>query len=889
MVSPASMPSDDSKRLRAVYAAALQRDPEERDEYLNGACAGDLELRARVAALLEAHSKDFLETEGGPSLPRTVAVTPGPNQGTVIGPYIVRRELGRGGMGVVYLVDDTRLSRPVALKALTPEVGRDPRRRERLRLEARAAAALSHPGIATVYALDEIGDDIYLAYEYVPGEPLRALITAGSLPIGQVVTIGAQLARALAAAHTAGVIHRDIKPENVMKTPSGVVKILDFGLARVEGVTSPKLTQSGVIVGTPAYMAPEQVLGQPVDFRTDLFAFGVLIYELATGVNPFVANTVSGTLSRIVENEPSVPSQLRPQVPPELDQIVTTCLRKDPADRYASTQDLVADLEQLESELAVLRRRDSSRSRHETATRLRQPHSVAWWWEVHQVIVSLIYLLMIYPAWYVQRWLPPPWGMLFLLVVLASAAAGVSLRLHSRFIARHSPGELHTQLWRNRLWTRVCDVAFASSQVLGALGIGTAHPEFAMLFVAAATAMMVAALVIEPATERTAFGNRSVGPVIRPAARLSDESLDALLDPHRAWIEGRAALETFESTQIVRARDAFERVLRSVPDQASAHVGLANACIMQFEMTRVDESPDVAALESAVRHSREACRLEPEYGEAWATLGFVLERTGAHTDALAASRRAVALEPDDWRHHLRLASIGWGEERLREARRTLALLPGFPLAHWLSATVLVARHALGEAERELDAGIASHIAEAGAPVRFSGVALHWLRGLLYLARGEEAQALAAFERELNAEASGHLYARECCANTWYAIGASRLRKGQGVDAEAAFQHALERVPGHALARLGLALINGASLDALRSGATAPPFEASMVRAVQLAWTGRPIDAASVIGQALAVAPPGNAGWLLPVEPLLRVNDAPTVWASPLARLATRAA
>ena len=136
--------------------------------------------------------------------------------------------------------------------------------------------------------------------------------------------------------------------------------------------------------------------------------------------------------------------------------------------------------------------------------------------------------------------------------------------------------------------------------------------------------------------------------------------------------------------QIVRARGVFEGVLRSAPDQASAHVGLANACIMQFEMTRADESPDAARMALAAQHAREACRLDPDYGEAWATLGFVLDRTGHRADALAASRRAVTLEADNWRHHLRLAYVSWGEERLREARRTLALLPGFPLAHWLS-------------------------------------------------------------------------------------------------------------------------------------------------------------------------------------------------------------
>jgi serine/threonine protein kinase len=497
------MPSEESRRLRAVYAAALQRDPEERDDYLNRACVDQPELRAKVAALLQAHSKDFLETESATTV---ASSTPKPEgiEGKVIGPYIVRRELGRGGMGVVYLADDTRLSRRVALKALAPEVGHDPSRRERLRLEARAAAALSHPGIATVYALEEIGDDLYLAYEYVPGESLRALLASRPLSIGSVVTIGAQLARALAAAHTVGVIHRDIKPENVMKTPSGVVKILDFGLARVESAASPKLTQTGVIVGTPAYMAPEQVLGQHVDFRTDLFALGLLIYELASGVNPFAAKTLSGTFARIVEDEPPLLSTVRPHSLPELDRIVAKCLRKDPLDRYESTQDLVTDFEELESELPQLRHHGSDGRGHRAAAAL-ESHSAQWWWELHQLTVSVIYVLMIYPAWFVQRWLRQPWGMLFLLAALASATASTSLRLHLRFFARHSPGELQEQLSRSRKWTRICDAAFVVSQVIAALSIGTAHPEFAMLLIAAATAMLVAALIIEPTTERAAF------------------------------------------------------------------------------------------------------------------------------------------------------------------------------------------------------------------------------------------------------------------------------------------------------------------------------------------------------------------------------------------------
>ena len=183
---------------------------------------------------------------------------------------------------------------------------------------------------------------------------------SGPLPIEQVVDIGLQLARALAVAHTAGVVHRDIKPENVIKTPSGVVKVLDFGLARVEGATNRSLT--GVLLGTPAYMSPEQARGQHADFRTDLFALGLVLYELASAVNPFAAATVTATIARIVEEDPAPLSQVQPSAVPEFERIVTTCLKKDPLSRYQSTQELVVELEELAADLAERRRTSSHRS-----------------------------------------------------------------------------------------------------------------------------------------------------------------------------------------------------------------------------------------------------------------------------------------------------------------------------------------------------------------------------------------------------------------------------------------------------------------------------------------------------------------------------------------------
>jgi tetratricopeptide (TPR) repeat protein len=278
-------------------------------------------------------------------------------------------------------------------------------------------------------------------------------------------------------------------------------------------------------------------------------------------------------------------------------------------------------------------------------------------------------------------------------------------------------------------------------------------------------------------------------------------------------------------------------------------------------------------------------------------LGFVLDRTGDHADALAALRRAVSLEGDNWRHRIRLSYASWGEERLREARRTLALLPGFPLAHWLAASVHVARQAVTEAERELTAGIGAQHAETGGATRFTGIALLWLRGLIRLADGDETGALADFEGELSHETSGHLYARECCANTWYAIGALRLRRGELAEARAAFAQALDRLPIHPMARAGLAVLadreGHAAAPSRAAVQNAPvPVEAVIARAavaVLVAGDAGLANAVTSVEQALAAAPAGNAGWLIPIEPLLGVHLRADAWAGVLARLRTRAA
>ncbi len=388
-------------------------------------------------------------------------------------------------------------------------------------------------------------------------------------------------------------------------------------------------------------------------------------------------------------------------------------------------------------------------------------------------------------------------------------------------------------------------------------------------------------------------GYRFTADVARRVARESDESIEARLAPHRAWLEGRAALETLGRTQAAQARETFAGVLAVAPDYAAAHIGMANACAFEFEATRADETPDRAALASALAHARDACRLEPESAEPWATMGFVLHLMRQPQPAIAATQRAIVLEPDNWRHHLRLSVISWGEDRLRAAQRALALLPGLALAHWLAATVHVARGSLDRAARELELGAAAQDAQEHA-ARFSAVALHWLLGMVSLARGDEARARAEFTRELAFEGSGHLYARECCANIWYALGALELRHGRREEATAAFSQAVARVPGHVLALAGLHAIGRCDAEQFEGrvgaleamGVVAEP---ALARAVLLSLRDRPADAASLIAAALQRAPAGSAGWTVPIDPLLRVSDDSTAWRAVLAALRARSA
>jgi len=271
--------------------------------------------------------------------------------GATLGHYRIDRKLGAGGMGEVWLAQDSKLDRAVALKVLPAEFARDPERMRRFAQEARAASALNHPNVAHIYEIGESGGLHFIAMEYVEGDSLKTK-TGGSMDSAEILDIGVQIADALDEAHSKGVTHRDIKPGNIMLTARGQVKVLDFGLAKLDAASAADAatidaTPTGILLGTPSYMSPEQALGRPVDHRSDLFSLGVVLYEMATGRVPFSGANAVETIHRITTAQPDAIARFHYDLPPEVERIIRKCLEKDRERRYQSAREVLVDLRNL--------------------------------------------------------------------------------------------------------------------------------------------------------------------------------------------------------------------------------------------------------------------------------------------------------------------------------------------------------------------------------------------------------------------------------------------------------------------------------------------------------------------------------------------------------------
>ncbi len=401
------------RQVDQLFQSAFERAPDKRAAFISEACGGDDSLRREVEALLAAdgQAESFIEAPAyAVAAPLIVGGDTPSLVGKSIGHYRIISLVGKGGMGEVYRAEDTHLRREVAIKVLPDDFAKDAGRLRRFEQEARAASATNHPNIITIHEIGEAEGRRYIVTEYVAGETLRqrlARMPQQKMEPKEAVDLAVQIATALSAAHEAGITHRDIKPENVMVRPDGLVKVLDFGLAKLtegrrdgetEGKTlsvSPSLrpspsTEPGMVMGTMSYMSPEQARGQKVDQRTDIFSLGVMLYEMIAGRRPFEGATTSDVIAALLSTEPPPLSQYCAEAPAKLERIVGKCLAKDREARYQSAEELIVELKTLRSGsqaegVAASRRIEGAGARF-----------ASWRWPVVAAIAAMLIVGLVY-------------------------------------------------------------------------------------------------------------------------------------------------------------------------------------------------------------------------------------------------------------------------------------------------------------------------------------------------------------------------------------------------------------------------------------------------------------------------------------------------------------
>jgi serine/threonine protein kinase len=391
------------KQVDELFEQAMEQPPETRKSFVAAASKGNAIIYEEVLSLLDAQAKaiEFMEGSAMSAAAGALAqelTTVATLVGKELGTYRIEKLLGAGGMGEVYLARDTKLDRMIALKVLPWHFLADADRIARFQREARALSSLNHPNLITIYEVGEANGLHFIAMEFVQGDTLSSL--RKTLSLKALLAIVGEVAEALAAAHQSGVVHRDIKPDNVMVRPDGYVKVLDFGLVKLMEVSSEGLdaanTQLGVAMGTLSYMSPEQAAGEPIDHRTDIWSLGVVLYELVTGQRPFTGESRQATINAILSIDPAPPSTINPNVPAELDQVLTKALEKDRELRYQTASDFRADIRR------VLRAIDSSPSSSSGQTRVRLARPFHGWPVWSTAAVGSLVLVLI-GAWYYTR------------------------------------------------------------------------------------------------------------------------------------------------------------------------------------------------------------------------------------------------------------------------------------------------------------------------------------------------------------------------------------------------------------------------------------------------------------------------------------------------------
>jgi serine/threonine protein kinase/TolB-like protein/Tfp pilus assembly protein PilF len=765
------MASQHWQRVQALYEAALELTPAARAAYLDAHCGGDQDLRGQVQALLDTGAGN-----------RDVTVTQIETRVT-LGPYRLEELLGTGGMGEVFRATDTRLQRPVAVKILRGTVSENPAARERFQREARAASALNHPNICTVYDVGESTGQLYLVMEYLQGETIQARLRRGPLTEAELVDCSIQIADALVAAHTAGIVHRDIKPANIFLTRRGQAKVMDFGLAKWNRApdaeeTASMLTEAGVAMGTVAYMSPEQARGEALDTRTDLFSFGATLYEMAAGARAFPGSTPAVIFSAILHGQPEPLRNVRPELPAELGEIVAHLLEKDRADRTQSAAELHSALKQL----------GTSRAAPAVAAPSRRGRTI--------VAAALLLVMIVVLAGYRLDWFDSGSQIQSLAVLPFENASGDA---GQDYISEGLTGAMTAELGRSQA-IRVASREAAAGFHGGAKGPSEAGRELSVDAVLKSSVSRSDDRVrVSMELVRTANGRRiwsktydhrlndllaaqrqmsrdlftAIGvTVAEPEKQRRGETAEVNPEAYDLYLRGLSHLGRSNEPDVDQAIALLERSASLDRSFALPQSYLAFAYSLKANQYRASdpqwEEKGFAAVQKtmaldptlpeahfaqgimlwrkshgfpnleALAEFRQAIAGRPNMDEAWHQHGVILFHVGHLAAGLRDIDRALAVNPANTTARFRYGPIDVYQLKFEEAIAALRRVPkeSFP-AQWVyqMAWALLSLNRLDEADRVLREALAENAADQGGVI-------HAARGMLRAKRGDRTGAEA---------------------------------------------------------------------------------------------------------------------------------------------------
>jgi serine/threonine protein kinase/tetratricopeptide (TPR) repeat protein len=710
--------------------------------------------------------------------------------GTTVQHYRITARLGAGGMGEVFRADDLRLGRPVALKFLPASLQSDPESRARLLNEARAASMLRSPNIAVTYDIGESEGRDFIVMEYVEGELLSDRLSHGPLPMREAVEAGIQVADALDEAHSRGIIHRDIKSANLIRTERGLVKVLDFGLAKFmvnhpgTDVTRAQVTMAGTVVGTVSYMAPEQALGKTVDRRADLFSLGVVLFELLTGRVPFSGTTPTEIIDHILHEDPPAPSRFAGPIPPALDAVTARALEKAPEFRYQQAREIYNDLKGIAESLDAEPRRTSRISAVAMPRRVESSVAVMTFANITREPADDWIGTGI--AETVSSDLKNVHG----LTVIGRARVYDALRNLST--DAHLNDSLAIDIGRRlgATW-----VVVGGYQRIGTMVRITAN------FVDVSTGELRGTVKVDGKIEEIfALQDRIVyelsqglnvalqGSEVAGIEKRETRSVEA----YESYARGMMNLRQATRDSIDRAIAAFEDATRHDPEYSIAWAALGGAFGLKGNFLSINEM-----LFKAIELERRAIAIDPELADAHMWLGSALLALGKADEAIAAIREAIRLEPDNGQAHQALARALWvgkGQfaEAIPEFEKAIELNPEAGYSYLQLSMLLAWEGRYDRAEEICRRAVELQEQYISGNAGLQIVGAHSRLGYVYYLRGNYDEALRAYEREMAFVSSGdHALRERTQIELNMKMGAVYHRQGRAEDAARHFDRALK--------------------------------------------------------------------------------------------------